>query len=142
MTLTLSPVLTTSSTFSTLLHSNSEICINPSLPGANSTNAPNVINLVIVPSNSIPSSGSIVMDLITSIASLHLWRSKLAAVTIPSSSTLISHSVSAIIFLIFFPPGPIKAPILSGLICKDNTLGAYFDISIGSGTASYIVSNI
>ena len=38
----------------------------------NSTNAPKVINLVIVPSNSIPSSGSIVIDLITSIASLHL----------------------------------------------------------------------
>ena len=82
------------------------------------------------------------IDLISSIASLHFAASGFATVTTPSSSTLISHSVSSIIFLMFLPPGPIRAPILLGLICKLTMRGAYLDISFGSGNASFISPNI
>ena len=105
----------------------------PSLPGANSTNAPNDISLVTFPSNSIPTSGSNVIAFTNSRASLHFSVFIPAIVTSPSSSTLTSHSVSSMIFLMFLPPGPIRAPIFSGLIETDIILGAYGEISLGFG---------
>ena len=115
---TASPVLRTSSTFSTLCHSNSEICTIPSRPGANSTKAPKDIIRVTLPSNSIPTSGSNVIPFTISKASLHFSVLAPAIVTRPSSSTFTSHSV-------FLPPGPIRAPIFSGLMLIDIILGAY-----------------
>ena len=76
--------------------------------------------------------------LTSSMASLHLSALAPAMVTLPSSSTLISHSVSSMIFLMFLPPGPINAPIFSGLIVIEKIRGAYSDISLASGNASFI----
>ena len=135
----MSPDLHTSSTFSTRRHSISDMWTKPSRPGANSTKAPKVISRVTIPSNSCPTSGSIVIASTNTIASLHLSIFSPVILTMPSSSTLISHSVSSMIFLIFFPPGPINAPIFSGLICRDKILGAYLDISFGLEIASSIL---
>src|SRR5512140_767228 len=63
-TRTRSPFLTTSSVLSVRPCASSEMCTSPSVPGKISTNAPNAVVLLTVPSYSAPISGSTVRALI------------------------------------------------------------------------------
>ena len=54
--------------------------------------------------------------------------------TVPSSSMLISQPDSSTRRLMFLPPGPIRAPIFSGLILTWTMRGAYL-LSSGRGAA-------
>ncbi len=88
------------------------------------TKAPKSRMLTTSPSIISPGSNSCTISLIIASASLNFSISWPVITTKPSSSILISHSVTSIILLIIFPPGPITIPIFSGLMCKLSNLGA------------------
>src|ERR1041385_5377245 len=63
--------------------------------------------------------------------------------TVPSSSMLISQPDSSTSFLMFLPPGPMRAPIFSGLIFTVTMRGAYLLSSLrGSARVLAMASRI
>ena len=63
--------------------------------------------------------------------------------TIPPSNISMLAPVASTIALMFLPCGPIKAPVLSGLIFIVNTLGALgFKSFLGSGRTSLYLFKI
>ncbi|CNU11640.1 Uncharacterised protein [Mycobacterium tuberculosis] len=115
-TRSLSPTLTTSSTFAMRLPLPSlEMCTRPSRPGSNDTKAPKSVVLTTVPRNRSPTVGScgLAMALILSIAACADGPSVAPTNTVPSSSMEICAPVSSVMALMTLPLGPMTSPILS-----------------------------
>ena len=144
-TRSLSPTLTTSSTFAMRLPLPSlEMCTRPSRPGSSDTNAPKSVVLTTVPRNRSPTVGScgLAMALIMSIAACAEGPSVAPTNTVPSSSMEICAPVCSVIELIILPLGPMTSPILSTGTLMVVTRGAYGLISSGASMASAITSRI
>src|SRR3989344_2399758 len=90
----------------------SDTCTSPSFPGRISTNAPKVRRRLTSPSYISPAFGSLVIASTLEIPASSSSSVVPAIWTTPSSSTSIWQFVSAIIFLIVLPPGPMSSPIL------------------------------
>ena len=118
------------------------MCTIPSFPGANSTNAPNSLMLITVPSRTCPASKSVTMMQISFLASSMLAASVPQIDTLPSSVMSIFTPVCSIIALIVLPRCPTTSPIFCGSICIWMIFGANSPTSaLGSAIVFLITSS-
>ena len=140
-TVTVSPRLTTSSTFFTRspLGARREMWSRPSVPFLSSTNAPKSVVLTTRPVNTSPTSTSLVIDWMRFLTPSAASSSGAQMKIVPSSWMSMSALNSSVMPRMVSPPLPITSPIWSGLIWIEKMRGAH---SLSSLRGSAIASSI
>src|ERR1019366_2559416 len=139
LTLTLSPIFTTSVVSRTRPGASSEMWTSPSMPGRICTKQPYGSMRMTVPRYSVPLSGTVVSWRIASMHFAAVPRSLEATVTVPSSCTSILQAYSFWSARIVLPPEPMTSRIFSSGTVIVSRRGANAE---SSGRAAFSVCSI